>query len=304
MIQKDLRQLLESDQALTHLLHDLRSQPMRSPAKNALLPFARTSLGVEPDQEAQWFRNAWWGYYASLLVRKRLRQGKLEEVLELVEPIDWRPLDSALQSGNGALLATAHVGLSRLCVACVEQSDYPVIRIHAGTSGQRVQQGPILKVTTTQERKTSLVKSMTHLRRGGVIICAPDGRYGEKSFSTRFLGQEIKMFSGLGELARITRSPTLWFTASWVGDNRIRVSLTLLEIQEEHSPENWTHHWYQTYLDHLASQLCRNPADLGLKKGLWQTGEGGLNWYQVSSFKHALSSGKQYLQKFRKALPG
>jgi len=302
MIQKDVRQLLESDRALRYLLDDLRSHTMRLPSKKALLPFARASLGVEPEQEADWFRNAWWGYYASLLVRKRLRRGKLEEVMDLVEPIDWRPLDSALEAGKGALLVTAHVGLSRLCVACVEQSDYPVLRIHGGRSGQREQRSPILPVTTPEQRKIALVKSMTQLRRGGVIICAPDGRYGENFFLTRFLGQQVKIFSGLGDLARITGSPTLWFTASWAGDNRIRLSLTPFEKQGETSPEKWNQQWYRAYLHHLGNQLRSNPADLGLKKGLWQTAEGGLSWHHASSLELALSSSKRYLGKFRRAL--
>ena len=302
MIQKDLRPLLDSKQALAKVLDQLRDHPMHLPSSKALLPFARRSLGVEPKQEREWYRQAWWGYYASLLVRKRLRQGKLDEVMALVEPIDWQPLDSALQSGNGALLVTAHIGLSRLCVACAEQSDYPVVRIHAGKSGQREQQGAILPVTTAAQRKTSLVKSMTHLRRGGVIICAPDGRYGENFFATRFLGQDVKMFSGLGELAKITRSPTLWFTASWVGDKRIRLSLERLEVQADASADDWNEQWYKAYLGHLAGQLRSNAADLGLRKGLWQTAKGGVDWYHASSAQRAVSSGKKYLRKFRKLL--
>jgi hypothetical protein len=291
MLQEDVKALLNSGRPLPQLLADLHAHPMQVPSKAGLLPFARESLGVAPDSEDDWYRKAWWGYYASMVVRKHLRKGRADEVLELVEPIDWRPLDSALESGNGAILATAHMGLSRVSVACAEQSEYPVVRIHAGSSADTQQHGAILAVTTPQERKTSLIRSMSHLRRGGILICAPDGRYGDNYFLTRFLNQEIRIYYGLGELAKLARAPTLWFKAGWTNNDRIRVSLEPLEPLCEAGSDDWTRHWYSAYLDKLALQMRENPADLGLRKGLWWTEKWGVHWYQkVEESEHATTT--------------
>ena len=87
------------------------SEPL-SPDRDALRAFALTALGVKPAHYEAWYRRAWWGMYAGILIRQRMFKGRGDEVLRLVEPEPgFEAVRSALSGGRGAILLSAHLGL-------------------------------------------------------------------------------------------------------------------------------------------------------------------------------------------------
>lgn len=287
MRQKNVQHLIDSGKPIGQTLEELRKFPMEIPSKLSLLHFARNNLHITPDHEDAWYREAWWGYYASLLVRNRIKLGKFEAVAELIDPIDWQPLETTLQEGRGAIVAAAHVGLAPVCKECAHRSNYDFLSLNPDINIQSPRERSVT-VSTHKNRQTSLVKSLSYLRDGGPVLCAPDGRIGTKYLSTRFLGQEVKLFQGIGELARVSQAPTLWYTASWASQERIRVYLEPIMTPGDLDPEKWIHEWYASYLDKLDQQMRTNPADLGFLNGLWVSERGGLDWYQPPPFQQKL----------------
>ena len=76
-----------------------------------ILDWGRQNLRLATDEaERAWFARAWWGYHAIRTVRAALVEGRIKEVMDLVEPMDTSHLDRALAGGRGVVLAGAHLG--------------------------------------------------------------------------------------------------------------------------------------------------------------------------------------------------
>lgn len=261
------------DLPLKEALRDLWNHRADWPPKAALLPFARDSLGISPENENNWYLAAWWGFHACrLLAWCRSNRGK-EELFGLLEPADWTPLDRALEAGKGVILAASHLGPGFLPGMAVKHAGYSTLEISGAEGGK-----DIISTHSDENRKQSLAKALLHLRRNNVIVAAPDGRVGNRHYSVHFLHQDVRIYTGIGELARLSGAMTCWISASWTGPDRVRLHISPMEAPEGHGDE-WMKQWYLAYLHQLARQIRNSPADLGFRFGLWRTGAGGLRWY-------------------------
>ena len=263
-------------QDLKSSLKDIFDHKPVWPAKADLLPFARKALRVKPEYEDIWYLKAWWGFYARRLLNEFRKLDRIDEVLALVEPIDFGELDQAIESGKGVIMASAHLGPAYLGALALRKSDYPVLEL---SGNPRLRDADMIFARTDTERKQSLVKSLRHLRGNNIITAAPDGRMGVKCDEVIFLGQPIKIFTGVGELAKLSGAETCWFTGSWTKSCSVKVEISRFDDIDKSSPD-FIKNWHHQYLNRLGIQVIRNPGDLGFFNGIWNTKAGGIRWYR------------------------
>jgi len=271
---------IETDSDLRGSLQDLSQQILSWPEKSALMPFARESLGIQPQYEDSWYRSACWGYYAARLLALFLRSNEEDKVFELLEPnCDWSAFDQAVSLGKGAVILTAHLGAGRIPahVAAFRGNRVKHIARFRGEYSSEAREDPIF-VSTDAEIKVSLIKGVKHLNSGGVIAAAPTGRYGGQHLMANFLGHPFPVFLGIGEIARISGAPAFWMTCSWTAPDRLRLIIEPIPTPVGEG-EEWHKQFFGVYFDKLGRHMRQFPADLGFLRGCWG-GETGLPWYQ------------------------
>jgi lauroyl/myristoyl acyltransferase len=271
---------MESDLDLRSSLQELSRKNLSWPEKAAMMPFARGTLGVQPPNEDAWYRSACWGYYATRLLQIFLGNGKQEKIIELLDPkSDWSALDQALGLGNGVILLSAHLSAGRIPALAALQNGYRVKQItrhrheHAGRK-----EDDYIYVSTDAEMKVSLIKSLRHLKSGGIIAASGTGGYGVQHLSANFLGHPLRVFLGISEIARLSRAPTLWANCSWTAPDRLKLILEPLPMPTGEG-EEWHKQYFGQFLQKLGLHIRQYPADLGFSFGYWTLGK-GLPWYQ------------------------
>ncbi|WP_026939151.1 hypothetical protein [Holophaga foetida] len=236
------------------------------------------------EAERAWFARAWWGYHAIRTVRAALVEGRIKEVMDLVEPMDTSHLDRALAGGRGVVLAGAHLGpypvgrqiFSRLgCGALLLQS-------HPGLEAPGIK---TLTLSREEDRKKSLAACFLHLRRSGVVMIAADGRWGQHFQPYPFLNGSCEMSHGTAQLARMAKAPTLWFFILWdIPSRRIRVIFEDSGLDPERGAENWNDAWIETYLRRLEEIMVQTPENLTFAGGFWNSGQNsGLRYSDSTS---------------------
>src|SRR5262245_50441275 len=136
---------------LRRSLLDLYHHEPTWPAREAMMKFARDDLKIPPAQEDEWYRAAWWGYYACRLMDWYRAQSGKQELLDLIEPIDWRPLDNLLQSGRGVIMAVAHLGLGGVLATAMNGTRYPTLAIRGGPAARNMKDS--ISVQDESDRK-------------------------------------------------------------------------------------------------------------------------------------------------------
>jgi len=243
-----------------------------------ILPFARNALGVEKGQEAAWYAKARWGYQATSLMVHYMVTNRADQVRDLVEPINWAPVLEALDDGKGVALAAAHSSAALpMHMNIFQSSGLPVMGLTSNT-GIAQYNPDILDVKDEATRRTALVRAYAHLRDGKVVMAAPSGRTGTQFRMMPFLGQNIRMYTGYAELARMSGSASFYLDARWNGPGKVLVELLRIQPDENLEDEAWCDQWYRTYLDYLADAMKAGPANLGFSHGLWDSENGGLQW--------------------------
>ncbi len=243
--------------------------------EEVLLPFARACLGVKPDHEQRWYQDARWGYFAQRLLAGAFIDGRTSEAESLLEPVDWSPVHKLLEKNSGVILVSYHVGPWAMLCHQADACGLPIVSINGVPGKLRPKNG--ISVRDELGAKTALAKALLHLRRNGIILASPEGRWGSQQREVNFLGQPIKLFSGIGELAQLSGAPTCFFTATWTQINRIKIVLGP-QITPYGSGEGWLRQWYALYLSQMAAQMRARPADLGFRHGIWDTPKDGLQW--------------------------
>lgn len=264
-------------------LLDLFNHEPTWPPQEGMMTFARDNLNVAPEDEDEWYRSAWWGYYACRLLEWHRRRQGVEEILNLIEPIDWSPLDSLFASNTGVILTTSHLGPGFVPGWAITESDYPMIAIRGGPAARAKRD--TIPAQDEKDCRQALAKALLHLRRGNIVLASPEGSFGNPGngmIRTRFLNQKVKLHTGIGELARVSKAQTCWFSASWVGRARIKLIIQHIPTPQQEDRELWLREWYVKYLNRMAKQVTRSPRDIGFQFGLWgrPPGGGGVLWYE------------------------
>jgi len=242
-----------------------------------LTKFARSSLGLEGSKAGEWSRRASWSWAAGHLVQRSLAAGRVDEVLALVDPFD---LDEALGAGHGGtLLAGAHIGapkVARLALAAHSTSMLALIGAERGVLGE----GDMVLDSEDKQRKQTIVATL-HLRRGGELYGAPDGRRGAAEQVVQLLGHDVQLKRGLPALARGAHARTVFVAALWTGGNRLRIGFGgQLEPPAKDAPPSaqatWAEQWFKAWATWFSTIIEEQPENARLFGGLWRSSPGGL----------------------------
>jgi lauroyl/myristoyl acyltransferase len=271
---------LRVDGDLKGSLRELSTQKFNWPERSALMPFARASLGIQPAFEDNWYRSAWWGFYAARLLDIFAVRGEKEKISALLDPnSDWSALDHALAQGKGAVLLSAHLGPGRVPAYAATLRGHRVIQLKR-TKPPNLKEDleDYIFVSTDAELKTSLIKGLKCLKSGGIIATASTGRFGGQHLMANFLGHPLPVYLGIGEVVRLSGATAFWTTCSWTAPDRLRLILEPIP-KPTGEGEEWHKQFFGFYLDRVAQHMKQFPADLGFNKGFWD-GDQGLPWYR------------------------
>jgi hypothetical protein len=238
------------------------------------------------------------GQNACTQLRDFICQGRIDEVMALLSPLDTSVLEEALEKGRGAILAYALLGpylvnrfiLGRLNrdIIDLEALQGTVLEAHLGPPIERIK---TLDVSKEEVEKRTLATCLVHLRRNGVVVVAADGRWGHGFRQYSFLNHAITLSPGTAQLARMARAPTLWLFTLW-GTERKRKKVIIEKpgLDPVLATENWEDIWIDAYLRRSAEVMAHQPENLGFVGGLWNAPRGGF-----SSLSRLVPKGRQPL---------
>lgn len=279
---------VDMSQPLAEVLRAVaRTRPVW-PSEKQLLDFVGGREAVTGDREGagqwneQWYRTAWWGYYAARILYRYVISGKIEEVSSIVATPDLTPIHQALAAGRGVILLGNHLGPYPAIDTL--STKFPELNIVTLTSN-KARQGPgKLHVTTPEEQKMSLVKSLLHLRKGGIVKIATDGRVvGDSKLFFRFMGKRVRMANGAGELAVLSGAETLWCSATWAAVDQLRLRLAPMPLPTGVSKEETIVKLYRRYLYNMERQMRLSPQDIGFRSGHLLAHRGRLRHYPAEA---------------------
>jgi len=211
-----------------------------------------------------WNSRAWWGAAAGELVRWHLDSApRRAAALRLVDHVEDKALEEAVQTGRGVIVATAHLGPPQFLMHWMVDQNLPLLAWTATrTPPAGADHAVYLDPRKQNERSVLLVKSALHLRRAGVLLGAADLAAGEHSIPIERLGMRRQFSAGLPALARLTGSPVVIGLALWKG-NRIRI-----EFQPFENPDNGLggfdrdRMWLERYWELMQPPIRDSPENL------------------------------------------
>jgi lauroyl/myristoyl acyltransferase len=124
-----------------------------------------------------------------------------------------------------------------------------------------------------ENRAIALKRALNHLKGGGLVFIAMDGRIGDTTHETTFLGRRFPLRRGPGILARLTGAPVLPVLARWQPRAR-RITITAYEplpppicppesgvlFEDALAAEAWR--WFEHY-------LRATPEEVGIEIPRW-----------------------------------
>jgi hypothetical protein len=200
-------------------------------------------------------RRAWWGTNAADVLRARLGF-RPDEAAAVCDPPDFGPIERAAQAGRGVILAATHVGPMHLGALLVFRRfpDTLFLRRHPW----RIPGAPrVLLVEPPSQRRLVLATALAHLRRGGLVHVAPDGRSVERTIDVPLCGGALPLGRGVATLARLSGARAVPVGVGWAGE-RVRALVGEELALPAAAPLDWERAWltaYTAYLDRW-SRLC------------------------------------------------
>lgn len=250
------------------------------PKRHVLLEWGRRHLNLRPDQERDWLRRATWGLVAGEVVRLHLSDETCRaEALKLVDFSGWDKVQHARANG-GVILAAAHLGPPKMAMNILMAQDIS-LQVWTSSDAVTVPSRPGLMLCDPgdlSQRSQILINAALHLRKGGVLFAAPDGRTGENMVTLDRLGTSWRFSRGVPALARSLGVPVFFATALWQGD-RIKMSFTHLPAPHDVScSDEWERRWLESYWCALEPIILTSPENLRFVRGInwddWKTEQG------------------------------
>lgn len=154
---------------------------------------------------------------------ERLYFDKRNKVLSILDFKGLKHLDGALKNGKGAVMVLAHFGNHLLVIPVLGYKGYPIYQLaeQGASSGEKK---PGFLQSLVIKRRRSLGAKMPAeiisankvgknvfkiLEDNKVLLCAFDGRVGERMKEFDFIGRNMLLSSGIFKIAQLNDSPVL-----------------------------------------------------------------------------------------------
>jgi lauroyl/myristoyl acyltransferase len=262
----DISAFATMDRPLSEKLAMLRELALaKGPTNPKLVRWAARHPQIARD--ADWIARAWWGAAAGELVRSYLYDRvRRSAALELVEPVDCRPLFEAQAQGRGVIVLTAHIGPPKFLMNWLLGQQIPLL-VWTNTLDLPAWQAAISPATlvdprSQDEKSVILVKSALHLRRKGVLLGAADMPTGDRLVTIEWRGFARTFSLGLPTLARKLGVPTVVGLALWER-NRITIRFAPLEPPDASLDDHaWNLRWLERSWGFVEPVLAESPENL------------------------------------------
>ena len=231
----------------------------RVPRRRDLLRYGREVIGVpEPDLH-RWYTQAWWGTFANAACENRLIvKDRIKEVLDLVNPVDWSPLDALEAEGKGVLLIGAHWGVHHVTSALLHHLGRHVMRVGVFHPHNHHPNADLSPKDSQAGLMRLYLQAFNNLRKGGLAVIIPDGTFWRNAVDATFFGRPCKVSPAAATLARLTGAPGLPSRALWDGQ-RIRIEFAPIIAPGTGDPEAADRAWMRQYLDWVESTARTYP---------------------------------------------
>lgn len=258
-----LKGFVERAEPLPQALAALRNGAAETWPAPELREWGRRRLKLTRDAEDTWFERARWGLLAGELLRAYLYDPALRpQVLALVDPPDWTPLESARRTG-GMILATAHLGPPKTAMNLLFERPWPfVMWTNTVDLPPWVPESFRISFIQPANDPSALARTAMHLRDGGVLFGAPDVNSGKRTLTLERLGGPWTYSLGMPALARMLKLPVFQFLALWEGE-RIRVLCNRLPPPDPELPaDEWDRQWVERYWETVEPVIRSSPENL------------------------------------------
>lgn len=221
--------------------------------------YAREAIGIPESEIDAWYTQAWWGTSAANACGNRLAAPKrAQEVIDLVAPVDWSPLDALLARGQGVLLCTAHWGVPYIATALLSSMGRVPLQVGVWLTRLHRPETDLSHAGTPSGLTRLYLQAFLHLRAGGIVSIVPDGKRWRVGVEERFFGHPCQVSIAPAALARLTGAPALPCMAVW-DENRIRIEFGAAIEPETGEGEPADRRWTRKHLDWLEAVVRANP---------------------------------------------
>lgn len=236
---------------------------------------ARNLPGGHPtNDQAAWQRSAVWGHRADALISDWMecRPLKHNELLDLID-IDEKTrnlLQQALADGNGALIATANIGMTL---------PVPFAFHKLGVKHKWLAPIPDLSPIAAYDSliSTSALPSLDvsieffqALAGGSVVTIAVDDAQDPSAPTVTFEGRNIHYSDFVTRAAYRRRVPSFFAMSVWRGRRIDLVLKPLPRPETEESIDAFKSRWSNAFFAHLKNGFGLPPENLRLRGGLWR----------------------------------
>ncbi len=156
------------------------------------------------------------------------------------------------------MLMYGHFGIPLVTAVMQRNEGREILRI----TREPVLQHPAANVGVPPQSPDYLTRltavALLHLRRGGVVSIAPDGRQGGRFIESRFFGERVMVARSAATLSRLSGAACIPTYAAYDG-RHIRVHQFPRIVPTASEPDAWDRQWLQIYLDWIEEQWRAHP---------------------------------------------
>ena len=129
-----------------------------------------------------------------------------------------------------------------------------------------------LQVSEPNDGAVSLARLYLHLKEGWPVYVAADGRWSTSLQEFDFFDRQVRLRTALPALLRAVNATSATAFAVWNGDRLVLHREELPEISDPAGELTWAN----AYVAELERVCLADPANLGLRGGIWVPGDGGV----------------------------
>lgn len=239
----------------------------------ARLDWAWSLSERRPNDRAEWERRAKWGHLADhyLLDWLECRDDRIADAMKRLSDLsDAERALSGIDSSNGMILASAHIGPMYAGPLALELLGLRSRWLASTPSVARTAYAGSLISTSDQDDMQVARSFMLSLRKGYSVVVAVDGAINLAAPRIAFEGQEMTYSSFAARTAHRLGIPSVFCAPRWENGRIGFVIEAMPEPTPDEDADLYADRWRDAFMDSLRRFLSGDPENLRLSGGLWR----------------------------------
>jgi len=229
-----------------------------------LLHWGRERLDLPAAAEAEWFERAWWGLWAGDIFSRAVHSPLLHEsAMRIIDSPSPGAVGCASQGSKGLILAGAHLGPPRACLAWLIHQQFPLLAWADSNLFPHWEKfAAHARIVRAADAVDSVAAAQRHLRRGGRFFAAIDGGSNRRVVHCQRYKALRPCSPAIPELARRIGISTVRLLALWRG-NRIAIESELIPLPDMGlAAEEWNRQWMEEFWRSADGAVKDTPENL------------------------------------------